>query len=160
MAFHIAQTGLKAGKAVTCPAQKKCRLHEPTQTVFKVVFARAGNDEYQLPYLHRYVEKEQELIAQIDDDDLSQHNVRYAKNYFLQSDGIPVIAQEYLPESRFEEYDLWSNNYELNDHLESKGFSDMHRENVRLDRKTKEIVLFDCLQLGGHVIGEVTGSTQ
>lgn len=28
MAFHIAQSGLKAGKAVTCPAQKQCTLKE------------------------------------------------------------------------------------------------------------------------------------
>jgi hypothetical protein len=141
-------------------AEANVYLHEATATVYKLPHDDSLSVVYDLedpdatPADKRYalnsvVFKAAAAYEKVDRKALDEQiGAEYLPTYFLTLEDeaetpVGMIVQPYLDSSRYVEYDPTPSELFLDD--ESVGVSDVHRNNLRLDRKTGKLVLFDCL---------------
>lgn len=131
-------------------------VHYESETVYKIPHAEAATrdksltqgDDYERNSLNAVVFHAESAYKRIDREKLAKDlEAEYLNTYFLslkdeQEKPVGVIVQPYLDEDRYIQYSLTSE--ERFDSTDS-GVSDVHSGNVRLDRKTGRLVLFDCL---------------
>jgi hypothetical protein len=138
-------------------AESNVYLHEATDTVFKLphnrsiaVFIAGGGDKTSVPELNVVVFKAQEAYERVDRSYLEKgFQTEYLNTYFAslkdgEGNAVGVIVQPYLSEERYIEYRPTT---EEKRKLDIAGVRDIHMGNVRLDTRTKKLVLFDCLFL-------------
>lgn len=131
-------------------------VHYESETVYKIPHAEAATrdksltqgDDYERNSLNAVVFHAESAYKRIDREKLAKDfEAEYLNTYFLslkdeKGKPVGVIVQPYLDEDRYMHYSLTSE-----ERFDSRdaGVSDVHDGNVRLDRKTGRLVLFDCL---------------
>lgn len=131
-------------------------LHKDSGTVYKIPHAKSisrdksleMNEDYERNSLNAVIFNAETAYKRINREKLAtEFEAEYLNTYFLsiedeQKKPVGVIVQPFLDEDRYMEYSLTS---EERFDSPDAGVSDVHIGNVRLDKKTGKLVLFDCL---------------
>jgi len=138
-------------------AESNVYLHEATGTVYKIPhreaitkdrFAGGNEEDKERNSLNAVVFNAEAAYKLIDRKTLAKdYGAEYLTTYFLSLNdesgkSVGIIVQPYLDGERYMDYSL--TNEERYD-PQVAGVNDIHGGNVRLDRKTGKLVLFDCL---------------
>lgn len=131
-------------------AENNAYLHKPSGMVFKAYHQNSVKNttldfdgEKEVSKIQSTIKKIEERYIKINREGLDEYNAEYIPTYFITSDDgrgnkVPLIAQPYL------DPDLY---VPTHGHFipQETGVNDLHAGNVRVNIKTKRVVLFDCI---------------
>lgn len=127
-------------------------LHKPSGLVYKI-----PHSNFTKTKLERMTKYEQESYGQIDNSELTQHNIEYLKTYFLESEsGTPVQVQEKIDFDKYCFMDWRKISREqskfFNDNSpKNTGLADFTEKNIFMEnddlKEEKKLIMIDCLSM-------------